>query len=730
MCHHLQRPHTPGLLAFLFTLYLVWSGAPVALADRSGPQLQATWTIWRDQTVDAPKRFSISPHSLRLDASGRPHLAYGGDHLYYAWQDDVGWHLETVDAADGVGDYASLALDSTGAPHISYYDRLNGDLKYAFWNGSRWTIETVDSTGDVGQYTSLALDDHNSPRISYYDATNRALRYARWRGADWSLSTVDGSGNTGLSTSLALDGSGAPHISYRNTAYGELRYARWDGSQWVIETVDSGDVYMTSLALDHSDHPHILYTGYDGASVIKYAHWTGSVWTKQVIDEGFWAGGSLALDSQDRPCFSYVKTSLVPDTGAWEPALIYDGTVGASRVRGVVAGVGFAAWESSLALGRDDQPYMAYALGASLMYAERSSTGWKSQKVDEGGDVGAYASLALDASGRPHIGYTDTASASLKYASWVDGDWEIQIVDPGTTSGTINGVSLALDSQGRPHISYFRDGSFRYARWTGVAWVIETVMTPNPLVNSNGTSIALDHSDIPQVFYSYQWYDSINDNDGNVLAHAQWSAQGWVNEIVTNNHDWASVYQGISAATDGTGVLHLSYCNIGKLLHARSNILGGGWQVEQAGDMSDSCGFTSLVLDDGNDPRIAYFEANSKDLKYARKMGDSWKINTVDGAGDVGSYPSLALDASGAPHISYYDATYSRLKYAYWTGSNWWEQAIGVSGSVGPYSSLALDDAQKPHIAYFDPMMGDLKYAFGDPAAHIAFLPLAKNTGH
>ncbi|MCS6845875.1 MAG: BNR repeat-containing protein, partial [Caldilineales bacterium] len=76
--------------------------------DPQSPQ-GVTWHI---QRVDAPKAFSnMRDRSLRLDAAGRPHIAYGLDHLYYAWHDGSHWHQETVDPAWGVGMYASLALD-------------------------------------------------------------------------------------------------------------------------------------------------------------------------------------------------------------------------------------------------------------------------------------------------------------------------------------------------------------------------------------------------------------------------------------------------------------------------------------------------------------------------------------------------------------------------------------------------------------------------------------------
>ena len=103
---------------------------------------QAGWTIERP---DSPKDFGPQgSRTLALDTAGHPHIAYGGDHLYYAWHDGTTWHRETVDPAIGVGAYASLALDTAGHPHISYYDDLKDDVRYAYFDGTSWQIEVVD----------------------------------------------------------------------------------------------------------------------------------------------------------------------------------------------------------------------------------------------------------------------------------------------------------------------------------------------------------------------------------------------------------------------------------------------------------------------------------------------------------------------------------------------------------------------------------------------------------
>ncbi len=318
---------------------------------------------WNSTQIDT----NIEYNSVAIDSSGNPHIAYyqkensATDYpdLKYAYKDSTGWHIETLlSHISGSGRWVSLALDSSGKPHIAYYqstpDRLwyaykdstgwhhfaianntdvshinlllyndlprisyyeNTDerIKYMYYNGTNWFSEYA--TGVVnGHYNSLALNSNGQPRISYYEFNTSTytgiLKYVKRSPAGtWQISTVDESGDVGLWNSIATDSSGDPHISY-NEYNGSLKYAYWKDTQWVIETVDSLKSVASKILLDSSGNPRIVYQDFISGN-LKYAYKEGSKWIITYIDTVYGAAQriSFTMSQSGIPSISYATAN-------------------------------------------------------------------------------------------------------------------------------------------------------------------------------------------------------------------------------------------------------------------------------------------------------------------------------------------------------------------------------------------------------------------------------------
>jgi len=82
---------------------------------------------------------------------------------------DGSWHTEVVQWEGRVGKYYSLALDSSDAPRITYYNSTEYGLYYAWRTGSTWMAERVDTSYMRGKHCCLAFDSNDRPGISYCD---------------------------------------------------------------------------------------------------------------------------------------------------------------------------------------------------------------------------------------------------------------------------------------------------------------------------------------------------------------------------------------------------------------------------------------------------------------------------------------------------------------------------------------------------------------------------------
>ncbi|MEW5800471.1 MAG: chitobiase/beta-hexosaminidase C-terminal domain-containing protein [bacterium] len=647
----------------------------------------AAWTI---ESVDAPKYFEqMSPRSIAIEkTTNRPHIAYGGDHLYHAYYDGTQWRYEIIDNSPSVGKYASIAIDSNNKVHISYYDYVNRSLKYATNLSGSWVISEIDSYADAGLGCSIALDSNDKVHISYMNWVIRSLKYATNASGAWITATVDSSVQVGDTTSLAIDSSNGIHISYHDSTNQHLKYATNTSGSWVTSTVDSAYLVggWSSIAIDSNKKIHISCRDY-GNDDLKYVTNTSGAWVATTLDSMGQVGiyTSLAIDSTNKVHIGYYDFTngdlkyITNVTGAWVRSIIDSaGNVGVypsiiidssnkvhisyggqysgdlkytTNVSGswVISTVDHGSNEgryNSIAVDSNNKIHISYSGNNNLRYATDASGAWVTSTIDSGDDgsyVGLFSSIAVDSNNKVYISYQDYPNRGLKYATNASDSWTTSTIYPNGGSYT----SIALDSNNKVHISFENNG-LKYITNISGAWTVTSIDSPQ----IGATSIAIDSNN--KVHISY--YDRTNLD----LKYATNVSGSWVNYVIDSSEDKG---EGCAIALDSNDKVHISYRDRSshKLRYATN--MSGSWVTSIIESIEALQ--TSIAVDENNKVHIGYLNYVNGDLKYATNVSGLWTTSTVDSIGIVGWYPSIVLDKNNIVHISYYDYGNEDLKHAF-----------------------------------------------------------------
>jgi hypothetical protein len=641
--------------------------------------------------------------SLALDASGTPYVAYSdavtGDKASVKKLDGTSWvNVGSAGFSAGQAEFTSLALDDSGTPYVAYQDVTNSNKASVMKLGDTgW--ELVGSAGfSAGQanYTSLVLDASGTPYVAYQDGYNNLNRASvmKFNGSSWvNVGSAGFSAGQADYTSLALDASGTPYVAYSDFVNGSKSSVMRYGSPEM-------DVKGNNVSIADGDTTPSLT---DGTNFGK-ADVTGGTMNRvfTIYNTG---DASLTLSGSPKVVVSGANAADFSVTA--DPTSPVAGTSGSTTftVRFDPSAIGVRS--ATISIANNDSDENPYNFNIQGMGTTAATTTW--QIVGSAGfsdDVQAnFTSLALDASGTPYVAYAEGSYGSASVMKFNGNSW-VNVGSAGFSNGIVD-ISLALDASGTPYVAYLEgnDSSISVMKLNGNSWeLVGSAGFSNGIVD---ISLALDASGTPYVAYS----DRVNDGKASVMKYG---TTDW--EPVGSAGFSAGAVDYISLALDASGTPYVAYMDGAK--DGKASVMKYGtsdWEpVGSAGFSAGQAESTSLALDASGTPYVAFSNIDNDGKASVMKFTGNgttttgWKLVGSAGfsAGQAGC-TSLALDAGGTPYVAYMDAANDyKASVMKFTGnvSTGWELvgSAGFSAGQADYPSLALDASGTPYVAYKD----------------------------
>jgi hypothetical protein len=702
---------------------LYWSGkgpralfaVVLAIACGVGAVAAADAPSTSVEVVDARRWFELGSQAAAFDQQGRAHVAYGKDHLYYAVRDASGWSTTVVDDATGVGSSSSIALDSTGTPHIAYLDQINGLLKLAILESEGWRINVLAPAAIYGG-VSLALDASDSLHVAF-EAPSGGIVYGKETAGAWDLRSIEQvEAGVGPRISLLLDSRDVPHIVYLSNSDRHVWHAVPDGAGWTLEdATPHADAWGQSCFLDDEDGLHLSFR--NGWSLeYAYREVEGSTWTHDTVSSDCNpAFSSVIVDASGVPRIAYLdwwtsELRLATKMGSiWLVAPVEGG-----RAPGQVATAGRA----GIPLIVTCTGYDSCDLSSSTWHGRT----WSSEHIDAGAYVGRESALVVDESGRTWIAYPAGSRATVAVRE--ETGWRIEY--ESAVVAEAGGFSLAIDPDGWPILSYTAG---RLGAATPFAdWGYDMVVV-------RGTTEGWKESIVWTVSGSNQPFDGSMSiaPDGTIgVAHFDYPARlmfstsnrtdEWIHHTIDDSpgqHVWHSV----ALAADADGVFHMADAAFVNETGETTLYYRTGPEMEQVEILVESgsgqLGLPSIAVSRDGDVTVLYMSTDDSEgfemrLWIAERESGEWRRSLVEDD-RLGYLGGLILDDFGKAHISY--AAFAQFDpeipgpmtglYAVRQGGAWKKLVLFEGSDVYP-NSIAMDHLANVLVGFHDFRRGDL----------------------
>jgi len=364
-------------------------------------------------------------------------LAGDCEHEFLLTVNELGtvWDIEAAENAGMGGGPTSLALDSSvdERAYIGWVDSAQENLCITRFTGTAWLTEQLHT--DVSEsgfsQTGLALDSEDNPHLAYIKGAN--IQVDRYFSNLWYTDPVHGAILPGQhwyeAPSLAIDSSGIQHVIWHETHWDDdwasdaVLYSREDGIHWTtpVPVAESGGLMdIDTILASHplrlaADAPRVCYFDGQFPSTVSYASRNGS-WSAEEVKTGV---DPVVISMVIDPATGYPHVAYVDKPAEMVPGeLVYTHFDGAQWQETILSGAGDVGTYASIALDLAGGPRICYyaALSHDLAWAFYDGSNWQLQVIDQHGDVGKYCSMATGADGRAHISYYDATLGFIKYA--------------------------------------------------------------------------------------------------------------------------------------------------------------------------------------------------------------------------------------------------------------------------------------------------------------------------